>query len=773
MTDAAVSLRDLMSPASIAHPYPLYERMHRRGEPVVEDPSGVHLVSGYAECHALLRDARCSSDETGSTMFHRMRGRGELSGEDAALLAKAPFMLLDPPAHTRLRRLAHTCLIPAFAGLPERIERIVAELLDAAGEREFMDVVADFAFPLPVRIICELLGLPQEDFPRLGRWSGAMARNMDQAFNLDAAARAEGTRARASILDYFHELIPARRAAPSGDVISQLVALADQGAADTEEVASICALLLVAGHETTVNLIANGVLLLLGDPRLRRRVADRPGAAKAMVEEVLRFDPPLHFRTRVALSDIEIAGRVVPRGATLVLLLAAANRDPRRFDSPDVFDLDRRNNRHLGFGLGLHACLGAALARSEGEIALREFARRVRGAERLEARLTYRPTLAMRGPARLPIRYTSVGPGRAGTDSFTPHERTHEMHTTTTTELTEDKLGLLMQGHVAFQALWAGHELGLFGHLSAHPDTPVEETAKALGIEPDPMEVLLGALRGVGLVEVHDGRLRNAPLAEARLVPGKPGSFVPMLGWQHHIVYPGMRDFTAALRSGSSVGLRHFPGPGETLYERLAGHPDLRAVFQDAMSGLSSLANEALGTCGALRGLHHVADIGGGDGTNAIALVRSHPGLSVTVFDLPSVTEMAEENIARAGLRDRVRTHSGDMFSDPFPEDLDGVLFSHLLNIFTPETSVGLLRKAYDCLPEGGKVAVLNMMQNDAKDGPATTMLAAPYFLTIASGQGRLYSWAEYESWIREAGFGGYERFTDLPFFHGLHVGTR
>ncbi|MVO85454.1 MULTISPECIES: cytochrome P450 [Streptomyces] len=408
MAESPVSLRELMTPEAVTDPYPLYARLHRHGDPVVTDASGAHVVSGYAECHALLRDARCGSDETRSTMFEAMRSRGDLDDKDAALLAKAPFMLLDPPEHTRLRRLAHTCLIPAFDGLPERIARIVAELLDTAAAQESLDVVGDYAFPLPVRIICELLALPQADFPRLGRWSGALARNMDQAFNLDEEARRDGREARGAILDYFHRLIPERRARPGDDVVSQLVALADQGAADTDEVAAVCSLLLVAGHETTVNLIANGVLALTSDPQLRETVAAAPEAAKALVEEVLRFDPPLHFRTRVALADIEVAGHVVPRGATLVLLLAAANRDPRRFDEPDVFRLDRRANRHLGFGIGPHACLGAALARVEGESALGAFARRVRNPQRPAGPLTYRPGLAMRGLAELPIHHGGI-----------------------------------------------------------------------------------------------------------------------------------------------------------------------------------------------------------------------------------------------------------------------------------------------------------------------------------------------------------------------------
>ncbi|MVO85453.1 methyltransferase domain-containing protein [Streptomyces sp. p1417] len=344
---------------------------------------------------------------------------------------------------------------------------------------------------------------------------------------------------------------------------------------------------------------------------------------------------------------------------------------------------------------------------------------------------------------------------------------------TGTGTMTEDQLGLIMQGHVAFQALWAAHELGVFPHLSAHPDATADEVAKETGLPASSLEVLLGALRGLGLVEEHDGRLRNAPLAEEHLVPGRPGSYTPMLGWQRHIVYPGLSDFTASLREGTSVGLRNFPGPGDTLYHRLAVHPELRGVFHEAMSGLSALANQGLSASGALGGSRHVVDVGGGDGTNAIALASAHPGLRVTVFDLPSVTELARQNIERAGLTDRVGVHSGDMFTDTFPDGVDAVLFSHILNIFDPPVSVTLLRKAYDTLPPGGKVAVLNMMQNDTKDGPATTMLAAPYFLAVASGQGRLYSWSEYESWIREAGFSGYERFGDLPFFHGLHVGTR
>jgi unspecific monooxygenase len=315
---------------------------------------------------------------------------------------------MDPPDHTRLRRLVSKAFTARLIErLRPRIEQVVQELLaDASGE---VDLIRALAYPLPVILISELLGVPAQDRDRFKGWSDALARGLDPDFLLPAADIAERDQARLEFAAYFQELSALRRSDPRDDLLSALVAVSDGGDALTEqELLATCILLLVAGHETTVNLIGNGALALLRHPDQLAWLRTHPEAVPAAIEELLRYDPPVQLTLRTALQDTELAGATIKRGELVLLLTGAANRDPTVFEDPDRLDLQRAASGHLSFGLGIHFCLGAPLARLEGEIALAALLRRditLAGGD-----LAYRDNLVLRGLARLPVIVSPAAP---------------------------------------------------------------------------------------------------------------------------------------------------------------------------------------------------------------------------------------------------------------------------------------------------------------------------------------------------------------------------
>lgn len=336
-----------------------------------------------------------------------------------------------------------------------------------------------------------------------------------------------------------------------------------------------------------------------------------------------------------------------------------------------------------------------------------------------------------------------------------------------------DDLVRIACGHTAFQLLWAGHKLDLFSVLSNQPGLSLEQVASQLGLELQPARILLVGLTSLKLIIRSEDGYRNSGLADKVLVPGRPGSIAPVLGWQAEIVYPGLLDFIPSLQQNRNVGLERFPGTGDNLYQRLASNPEIEKVFQDAMSALSIQANAHLLDVAPLDGARHLVDVGGGDATNAMAFARKFPNLRVTIFDSPTVCEIAEQNIAQAGLSDRVDTHPGDIFIDKLPEGIDTILFSHMFTIWSPEKAKTLIGKSYASLPSGGRLLIFNMMADDDESGPISTALGSPYFLAIATGEGMLYSWKDYESWLAGSGFAQVVRVDDLPLEHGLLLATK
>lgn len=398
-----------------ADPYPLYTELRKTPVQQVED--GSYVVSTYQEIVALLHDPRLSSD---------LRNLPEIGADGSAPgegLPELPsnFIRTDPPEHDRIRRLLTRSFGPPHRPrridgmLPDMLE-IVTSLIDAVAGKTRVDIVDDFAYPFPVTVICRLLGVPRDDEPRFQALSSAVIEAIDPTTGSIAERNRRQVKANADLGQYFADLLDARAGRPIGDdLLSGL--LRDDGAEGPmtrEEVLTNAALLLVAGHETTVNLITNGMLTLLRHPvvldRLRR--GDEPDLAARVVEELLRYEPPVHFlsESRNTLDDIDIAGTTIPRGSRVTLVLAAGSRDPALVPDPDRFDPDRAHNEHLGFGGGIHYCFGAPLARPETQIALTELAYRLRNPRLVADPPPYRANPNLRGPRHLLVDIDGVNP---------------------------------------------------------------------------------------------------------------------------------------------------------------------------------------------------------------------------------------------------------------------------------------------------------------------------------------------------------------------------
>ncbi len=353
-----------LDPQFKVDPYPSYRSLIEE-DPFHRSPFGPLVLSRYDDCLTMLRHPAASSD------LRKIPGWQAPPGIEPTDITPS-FLSLDPPDHTRLRALVAKAFTPRRAeALRPLMQQIVEGLVDEAAERGSMEVVADLAFPLPVLVICELLGVPPEDVDEFKEWSAAVARTLDPPFLIPEEVLSSAQAAAARAEAYFKHLIAERRHRPSDDLISALIVAEESGDQLSEaEMLSTLGLLLIAGHETTVNLIANGVLAFARQPDQFSRLRDEPALIRSAVEETLRFDPPVHADGRLALEDIELPSGTVKQWEQPVILLPAANRDPAYFADADSFDIARSDNRHLSFGFGIHHCLGAPLARAEAQVAL-------------------------------------------------------------------------------------------------------------------------------------------------------------------------------------------------------------------------------------------------------------------------------------------------------------------------------------------------------------------------------------------------------------------
>jgi cytochrome P450 len=398
-----------------ANPFPIYRRL-RETAPVhrVKLPDGQMgwLVTRYDDVVRVLTDDRFAKDA------FRVLSKEQLS--KAPLLAKLMTPLLmpvarhmlnrDPPDHTRLRALVQQAFSPRLVeGMRGRIQALADELFDRVERRGRMDLIADYALPIPTTVIAEMLGVPVADRHKFHRWSGAMLAAGATRFGL---LRAMPSALR--FMRYIRQLIKIRRANLRDDLISALITAKDANERlNDDELLSMILLLIVAGHETTVNLIASGILALLQHPDQLKRLRSDPALIKPAVEELLRFTAPVETGTeRFATEEVELAGVKIAQGALVIASIASANRDESQFAGPDTLDITREPNRHLAFGQGIHFCLGASLARLEGQTAIKTLLARTS-----DLRLAVEPTalrwrsgLVLRGLKALPVSFTPAAP---------------------------------------------------------------------------------------------------------------------------------------------------------------------------------------------------------------------------------------------------------------------------------------------------------------------------------------------------------------------------
>ncbi|MFF8957081.1 cytochrome P450 [Streptomyces sp. NPDC014894] len=400
---AARPIADLLelSPDFIKDPYPVYAALRARG-PVhqVRDPKGTELwiVVGHDACRTAFTDPRLSRD------WIKKGPPNPAMGVGPDLPALTNMLMSDPPDHTRLRRLvARGFTARRVEAMAPRVQEIADELLDAmaANEERRADLVASFAFPLPMTVICELLGVPELDRTAFRGWSNEIVAPTDPERQGNAFRE---------IAAYLRELVQEKRARSGDDLLSALIHVVDEGGdrLSPDELIGMSFLILVAGHETTVNLIANGMRALFAHPDQLAQVRADPDLLGGAVEEMLRYEGPLENSTmRLALEDVEMGGTVVPAGSTVLISVADADRDPARFKDPERFDIHRDARGHLAFGHGLHHCLGAPLARLEGRIAVRGLLDRFPALtpDTDEGELSWLPGMLIRGVRELPVRW--------------------------------------------------------------------------------------------------------------------------------------------------------------------------------------------------------------------------------------------------------------------------------------------------------------------------------------------------------------------------------
>jgi cytochrome P450 len=395
--------RQLFGAAMLADPYPSYARL-RRIDPVhwMEDP-GSWVLTRYADIVSVLRSPHASAER-----LDIAQRRVPAEFQEVFTSRKDAMLNADPPRHTRLRLLVNKAFTPgAVAALAPFIQRFVDDVLDTVRPRGRMDVIRDLAYPLPATVIAELLGVPHADRDRFKQWSddtAALAGNLPGSLSEDVLRRgAEGLR---ELRAYFAGIVAQRRVEPRDDLISALVRAEQEGERLNEaELLANAVLLLNAGHETTTNLIGNGTLALLRHPDQLRRLREDPALIPTAVEELLRYDSPVQFTSRVLKADLALGGKQLRAGQTVLLLLGAANRDPAQFPNPNRLDVGRADNKHLAFGLGSHFCLGAPLARLEGRIVFETLLRRLPGLRLAGPAPVYRQNFNLRGLEALEVAF--------------------------------------------------------------------------------------------------------------------------------------------------------------------------------------------------------------------------------------------------------------------------------------------------------------------------------------------------------------------------------
>lgn len=397
---------DPFNPANIVNPHPIYKQMRDEAPVWKDEEYGEVFLSRHADILRVLRDAEHFSSDASNVTSGRRGDVTEGGGPLGGFVDGKIMLFSDPPDHTRLRKLASYAFLPrAIEAWRPRVRGVVDGLLTEVGPGDEFDLMDKLARPLPVIVIAELLGVPLEDQERFASWSLPLARMIDPDSNIAEADLGAAMMAAMEFVGYFNELIEERRKAPRDDVLSTLIAAEEEGdRLSHEELLINLILLLIAGHETTSNLIGNGALALCENPAVRDQFAADPDElARTAVDEFLRYDAPVQFTVRTAMQDTEFDGVTLAKGHQALLMLAGANRDPEAFERPEEVVLDRASNNHLAFSNGIHFCLGATLARMEGQEAFPALIKKFPKLARVNDELVYRPNMTLRGLLELQV----------------------------------------------------------------------------------------------------------------------------------------------------------------------------------------------------------------------------------------------------------------------------------------------------------------------------------------------------------------------------------
>jgi hypothetical protein len=386
-------------------PYPTYARMHEEGPLHYVDVGkwAVWSIFSHSECSSIAKDPRLSAKRAQQMLLPLPFSRQAEFSELARMLGLW-LIFMDPPEHTRLRKLLNQGFSPAAVeGLRPQVEAIVDRMLKPFQHGSEVELMREFANPMPVRIISEMLGIPQELHDTFVNWSRAVA-----AFRGNPNRTVEEARAAQDALveltEFFRKTVAERRRNKGKDLISLLIDIEEEGEVLTEEeLYAQCIALLFAGHETTRNLIGNGMYTLLRHPHKTAELREKPEGIRAAVEEILRYESPVQFTARVLKEDIEVCGQRIPKGWSILCMLGAANRDPKQFKEPDQLDLKRLNNQHLAFSAGPHFCIGSQLARLEGQIAILNLVQRFPDMKLTGPRPEWASTFGFRGLKSLPV----------------------------------------------------------------------------------------------------------------------------------------------------------------------------------------------------------------------------------------------------------------------------------------------------------------------------------------------------------------------------------
>ncbi len=394
---------NLSAPEVLANPYPTYRRILLEDPVYWSDFFGGWYLMRYKDVAAAMQDKRISAKRPPISKIPESEQQNILPLLET--LSKW-ILFCDPPEHTRLRVLFNKAFTPSIiSSMAERIQTLVDELIDSVYERGNMNIIHDLAYPMPAIVIAQMLGAKSEDWEQFKKWSDDLARFFGM-FRMKPEILTSAQQSIIEMTEYFRHILEERRHNPQDDLMSSLIFAQEKGnSLNDDEILSNCVFLTFAGHETTTNLIANGLLALLKNPSQMQKLKDDPSLITTTVEEFLRYDSPVQRQARIAVTDLEIDGKQISQGQRLFLLIGAANRDPEQFLDPDKLDITRPENPHLAFGKGTHFCLGASLGRLEAQIAINTIVRRLSNLRLDTDRIEWHQNPSLRGMKSMPVAF--------------------------------------------------------------------------------------------------------------------------------------------------------------------------------------------------------------------------------------------------------------------------------------------------------------------------------------------------------------------------------